>query len=212
MLFVSIVLDGVGVGDAPDAAAYGDAGSDTLGHVCAASHPRLPNLARLGLGRIRPLDGVAAVPASAASWGRLTETAAGKDSTTGHWELAGLVLHKPFPLYPDGFPPALVASDGTIFRRAGLTPSVPACLLRPVTTHGGCRPTYSGSSDHFRCDTSVTHLAVSCGWLQPRLTPPMYTPMARYGDRPQAAIAASDGAVQVSNAGPEYQVAAAAGG
>ncbi|MDX1419809.1 MAG: phosphopentomutase [Rubricoccaceae bacterium] len=110
MLIVSIVLDGAGVGEAPDAAAYGDLGSDTLGHVCAASRPHLPHLARLGLGRIRPLDGVEAVAAPAASWGRMTATAAGKDSTTGHWELAGLVLDAPFPTYPDGFPDEMIAA------------------------------------------------------------------------------------------------------
>ena len=108
MLLVSIVLDGAGVGGAPDAAAYGDAGSDTLGHVCASARPHLPNLARLGLGRIRPLEGIEPVEAPAASWGRMTETAAGKDSTTGHWELAGVVMDKPFPTYPDGFPPEVI--------------------------------------------------------------------------------------------------------
>src|SRR5690606_38860036 len=65
-------------------------------------------LARLGLGRIRPLEGVAAVEKPAASWGRMTETAAGKDSTTGHWELAGVVLDHPFPTYPGGFPPEVI--------------------------------------------------------------------------------------------------------
>ena len=108
MLFVSIVLDGVGVGDAPDASAYGDVGSDTLGHVCQVAQPHLPHFARLGLGRIRPLDGIEAVAEPMASWGRLTETAAGKDSTTGHWELAGLILDQPFPTYPDGFPPEVI--------------------------------------------------------------------------------------------------------
>ncbi|MEM1055532.1 MAG: phosphopentomutase [Bacteroidota bacterium] len=105
MLFVSIVLDGAGVGDAPDAAAYGDAGSNTLGHVCERERPHLPNLARLGLGRIADLAGVEAIAHPEASWGRLTERAAGKDSTTGHWALAGLVLETPFPTYPHGFPP-----------------------------------------------------------------------------------------------------------
>ncbi|NNF59227.1 MAG: phosphopentomutase [Rhodothermaceae bacterium] len=108
MLFVSIVLDGVGVGDGPDAAAYGDVGSDTLGHVCQVAQPHLPHFARLGLGRIRSLEGVEAVAEPMASWGRLTETAAGKDSTTGHWELAGLILDQPFPTYPDGFPPEVI--------------------------------------------------------------------------------------------------------
>ncbi|MEL6615061.1 MAG: phosphopentomutase, partial [Bacteroidota bacterium] len=108
MLFVTIVLDGAGVGDGPDAAAYGDAGANTLGHVCKTQRPHLPNLQRLGLGRIAPLLGVAPVASPEASWGRLTERAAGKDSTTGHWALAGLVLDRPFPVYPDGFPPEVV--------------------------------------------------------------------------------------------------------
>jgi phosphopentomutase len=108
-MFVTIVLDGVGVGAQPDAADYGDAGSHTLGHVCAERRPALPNLARLGLGRIATLEGVPAVDDPAASFGRMTEVSAGKDSTTGHWELAGLRLDTPFPTYPDGFPPDLIA-------------------------------------------------------------------------------------------------------
>ena len=105
-LVVTIVLDGAGVGDGPDAEAYGDAGADTLGHVVATQRPALPNLARWGLGKL-----VRGVPQRAdydASWGRLTERAAGKDSTTGHWALAGLVLETPFPTYPDAFPPGLI--------------------------------------------------------------------------------------------------------
>ena len=85
-----------------DAAAYGDAGADTLGHVVRQQRPALPNLTRWGLGRL--VDGVDDVERPAASWGRLTERAAGKDSTTGHWALAGLVLDEPFPTYTDGFP------------------------------------------------------------------------------------------------------------
>ena len=113
MLFVTLILDGAGVGDAPDADAYGDAGSDTLGHVCARERPHLPHLQRLGLGNAASLSGraLAGVPSAArpeASWGRMTERAAGKDSTTGHWALAGLVLETPFPTYPDGFPPEVV--------------------------------------------------------------------------------------------------------
>jgi phosphopentomutase len=107
-MFVTIVLDGVGIGAQPDADRYGDAGSHTLGHVCAEARPDLPNLARLGLGRIAPLDGVPAVDDPAASFGRMTEISAGKDSTTGHWELAGLRLDRPFPTYPDGFPPDVI--------------------------------------------------------------------------------------------------------
>ena len=135
MLFVTIVLDGVGVGDAPDAGAYGDAGSDTLGHVCAAERPRLPNLARWGLGRVAALDGVAPAESPAASWGTMTETAAGKDSTTGHWELAGVVLDCPFPLYPEGFPPEVIAAfcraarvEGVLGNRAASGTEILAAL------------------------------------------------------------------------------------
>ena len=104
MVVVSIVLDGVGIGDAPDAVHYGDAGSDTLGHVCETVRPSLPNLAELGLGLIRHLDGVEVARRPHASFGRMTAISAGKDSTTGHWELAGVVLDNPFPTYPNGFP------------------------------------------------------------------------------------------------------------
>lgn len=110
MLFVSIVLDGAGVGHAPDAEAYGDTGSHTLGHVCEQERPALPALERLGLGRTADLAGLAPVDTPEAAWGRLTERAAGKDSTTGHWALAGLVLDRPFPTYPDGFPPEVLAA------------------------------------------------------------------------------------------------------
>ena len=108
MRVVTVVLDGAGVGDAPDAAAYGDAGADTLGHVVRQQRPSLPNLTRWGLGHL--VRGLPVPPMPAASWGRLTESAAGKDSTTGHWSLAGLDLATPFPTYPDGFPPGVVAA------------------------------------------------------------------------------------------------------
>ncbi len=108
MRVVTVVLDGCGVGDAPDADVYGDAGADTLGHVVARHAPALPNLTRWGLGYL--VAGLPRPDAPAASWGRLTEVAAGKDSTTGHWSLAGLDLATPFPTYPDGFPPDVVAA------------------------------------------------------------------------------------------------------
>ncbi len=107
-LFVTIILDGVGIGAQPDAARYGDAGSDTLGHVCAVARPALPHLAQLGLGCIAPLAGVPPAPAPRAHYGRMREVSAGKDSTTGHWELAGLRLEQPFPTYPDGFPAEVI--------------------------------------------------------------------------------------------------------
>jgi phosphopentomutase len=105
-----VVLDGLGIGAAPDAAAWGDAGSDTLGNVLRATPGLLlPNLAALGLGRIADLPGVPPAGSPGAAWGRLDPASAGKDSTTGHWELCGLVLETAFPTYPDGFPAALLA-------------------------------------------------------------------------------------------------------
>ena len=104
-----IVLDSVGAGELPDAAAYGDVGSNTLAHVITAEHPKLPNLEHMGLCAIDtmpcepPADAVGAV-------GRAIETSPGKDTTTGHWEMAGIKLTKPFPTYPDGFPPDVIAA------------------------------------------------------------------------------------------------------
>lgn len=115
MRVVTIVLDGCGVGDAPDADAYGDAGADTLGHVVAQQQPALPTLTCWGLGHL--VAGLPRPDAPAASWGRLTEVAAGKDSTTGHWSLAGLDIATPFPTYPYGFPADVVA---TFCREAGV--------------------------------------------------------------------------------------------
>jgi phosphopentomutase len=105
-----LVLDGAGIGEAPDAAAYGDLGSNTLGNLArAVGGLQVPNLERLGLGRIAPLDGVAPVAHPAAAFGLMEPRSSGKDSTTGHWELAGVHLATPFPTYPHGFPAELVA-------------------------------------------------------------------------------------------------------
>ena len=104
-----IVLDGVGIGTAPTTAAYGDAGSDTLGNVAkAVGGLSLPNLERLGLGWCRPLAGLARPAAPAAAHGVALPASAGKDSTTGHWEICGVLLERPFRTYPDGFPPVLL--------------------------------------------------------------------------------------------------------
>lgn len=108
MLFVTIVLDGVGIGAQPDSESYGDATADTLGHVIAAESPALPHLQAMGLGNIRHLEGLSPSTAPVASFGKMTEVSAGKDSTTGHWELAGLRLEDPFPTYADGFPQDLI--------------------------------------------------------------------------------------------------------
>ena len=104
-----IVLDGLGIGPCPDQAAYGDAGSDTLGNVArAVGGLRLPNLQRLGLGWCRSILGLTPEDRPAAAYGVALPASAGKDSTTGHWEMCGVLLAKPFRTYPHGFPRELL--------------------------------------------------------------------------------------------------------
>jgi phosphopentomutase len=107
---IILVLDGVGIGAAPDVALYGDEGSDTLGNLSRAVGGLIvPHLAAAGLGKIRPLFGVPDVATPSGAWGLLQPRSAGKDSTTGHWEIAGVHLATPFPTYPRGFPPDVIA-------------------------------------------------------------------------------------------------------
>jgi phosphopentomutase len=107
---ILIVLDSVGCGDAPDAGDYGDEGSNTLSNTArAVGGLKLPNLGQLGLGNITSIQGVPPVESPSGAYGRLTAVSAGKDTTTGHWELAGVPLPRPFPTYPNGFPPDLIA-------------------------------------------------------------------------------------------------------
>ena len=99
-----IVLDSVGIGEMPDAGAYGDKGSDTLGNIARQRPLRLPNLCHLGLANIRVISGLAPAAEPAGAFGRCALASPGKDTTTGHWEMAGIHLEKPFPLFPKGFP------------------------------------------------------------------------------------------------------------
>lgn len=102
--FYLIVIDGLGAGAQEDAAKYGDENCNTLLHVCRETGCKLPNLQKMGLGNILQLESVPENPGSLAAWGRMREVSPGKDSTTGHWELAGIQLDRPFPTYPNGFP------------------------------------------------------------------------------------------------------------
>lgn len=115
-----VVCDSFGVGDAPDAATYDDEGSDTLGNMAAAvGGIEAPNLGALGLGLLTEVRGVEARAEEGTAHGRLTERSAGKDTTTGHWEMTGIVLERPFPLYPNGFPPEIMEPfEARIGRRA----------------------------------------------------------------------------------------------
>ena len=101
---ILIVLDSVGCGALPDAASYGDAGADTLGHIISTCHPHIPNMMEMGLGHI---DGVSFPPAPGKAkgcFGKMKEVSAGKETTTGHWEISGVQLARPFPTFPNGFP------------------------------------------------------------------------------------------------------------
>ncbi len=108
---ILVVLDGVGAGENPDSHAYGDDGASSLEHCAlAVGGLALPNLGRVGLGNITPILGTPPTPDASGSYGRMAEIGAGKDSTTGHWEITGVVLKKPLPTYPHGFPPDLVSA------------------------------------------------------------------------------------------------------
>lgn len=101
---ILIVLDSVGIGALPDAAAYGDAGADTLGHIINTCRPQLPNMMQLGLGNIDAISFSSDVTVPTGCYGKMREVSAGKDTTTGHWEIAGVQLSRPFPTFPEGFP------------------------------------------------------------------------------------------------------------
>jgi len=103
-----IVLDGAGIGAMPDAPDWGDAGSDTFGHILESRKLQLPNLQHYGLGNIRPLKDLPPVESPVGSYGRCALRSNGKDTTTGHWEMAGIILERAFPTYPNGFPPNVI--------------------------------------------------------------------------------------------------------
>ena len=106
---ILVVLDGVGAGANPDASDYGDTGASSLEHCAKAiGGLSLPNLGSIGIGNITPIEGTPPTDEARGAFGRMAEKAAGKDSTTGHWEMTGVVLHKPLPTYPHGFPPEVV--------------------------------------------------------------------------------------------------------
>lgn len=107
---ILIVLDSVGVGELPDAAVYSDEGSDTLGNIARQVTLDIPTLRQLGITRVSSVPVIFSDPDPIGAYGRMAEASPGKDSVTGHWELAGLVLEKPFPVFPGGFPADLMAA------------------------------------------------------------------------------------------------------
>ena len=123
---VLIVLDGAGIGAMPDAPEWGDAGSDTFGHICESRQLAMPNLQSLGLGNIRPLAGVPAIDSPRGGYGKCALKSNGKDTTTGHWEMAGIILERAFPTYPEGFPRAVIDQFIARTNVPGVLGNVPA--------------------------------------------------------------------------------------
>ena len=167
-----VVCDSWGVGDAPDAADYGDEGSDTLANTAdAVGGIRAPNLASLGLGSLTGIRGVDAAPAPGTAHGRATERSAGKDTTTGHWEMMGIRLDEPFPLYPDGFPTDLIGAfereigKTVLGNRAASGTEIIAELGEEHLRTGGPIVYTSGDSVfQIAAHKSVVDLALLYGW------------------------------------------------
>jgi phosphopentomutase len=157
-----IVCDSWGVGDAPDADAYGDAGSNTLGNTArAAGGLRAPTLATLGLGLLADIEGVEpSAPALGTAHGRATEVSAGKDTTTGHWEMMGIRVDQPFPLYPHGFPPEVLRPFQAAIGR-GVLGNIPAsgteiiAELGPAHLASGDPIVYTSGDSVFQIATHV---------------------------------------------------------
>lgn len=151
-----VVLDGAGVGALPDAARYGDAGSNTLGNLAEkVGGLDLPHLERLGLGNIAPIKGVPPAANPAAAWGKMAERSPGKDTTTGHWELAGVVLDRPFPVYPQGFPPEVIDTfEARIGRRVlGNKPASGTAVIEELGAEHlrtGCPIVYTSADSVFQ--------------------------------------------------------------
>jgi phosphopentomutase len=121
-----VVLDGAGIGAMPDAADWGDAGSDTFGHILESRTLQLPHLQRYGLGNVRSLAGLAPVEQPIGSYGRCALLSNGKDTTTGHWEMAGIILKQAFPTYPHGFPQAVLDRFVAETHVPGILGNIPA--------------------------------------------------------------------------------------
>ena len=121
-----VILDSVGIGEMPDAAAWGDDGSDTIGNTLKGNSVALPNIQRIGLGNIKHLNGVPAIESPQGSFGRCALFSNGKDTATGHWEIAGIVLKKAFPTFPNGFPDEVISRFISEAKVPGVLGNIPA--------------------------------------------------------------------------------------
>ncbi len=154
-----IVIDGVGIGELPDAALYGDAGANTL---CSTAEKtgglRLPAMEHLGLGNIAPIRGVGAVEHAAGCYGKMREVSKGKDSTTGHWELSGIVITKDFPYYPQGFPDAVIEKFCAVTGATGVLGNCVASGTQIIEEYGD-RHVRSGQPIVYTSADSVFQIA-----------------------------------------------------
>ena len=169
-----VICDSWGVGDAPDAEAYGDSGSNTLGNTSrAVGGVQLPNLEALGLGYLTAIQGVRPRADVGCAYGRATEQSAGKDTTTGHWEMMGIRLEHPFPLYPQGFPPEIVVPFQEALGRKILG-NVPASGTEIIAELGeehlrtGRPIVYTSGDSVFQiaCHKGIVPLATLYGWCR----------------------------------------------
>ncbi len=131
-----VVLDSVGIGEMPDAADWGDAGADTLGNILRLRKVFLPNLQKLGLANIRQFTDLPAVEKPISSFGKCALKSNGKDTTTGHWEMAGIILKKAFPTFPDGFPPRIIEDFVSFANVPGVLGNVAASGTRIIKDFG----------------------------------------------------------------------------
>jgi phosphopentomutase len=133
---ILMVLDSLGVGEMPDAADWGDAGSDTLGNILKSRRVDLPNLQKLGLANIRPLQDLPAIENPSGNYGKCTLKSNGKDTTTGHWEMAGIILEKAFPTFPQGFPQRIIDEFVAKTGVSGVLANVPASGTEIIKQYG----------------------------------------------------------------------------
>jgi phosphopentomutase len=177
-----IVLDSVGIGAMPDAAEFGDVGSDTLGNIAKKYRLTLPNLSRIGLANIKPLAGLAAPRHPAGAYGRCRLASPGKDTTTGHWEMAGIILEEPFPTYPNGFPRDLIAvfEDGIGRKVLGNKPASGTEIIKELGAEHmrtGCLIVYTSADSVFQIAAHekiipVDELYRMCGFARDLLQGP----------------------------------------
>lgn len=131
-----VVLDSAGIGEMPDAADWGDAGSNTLGHILESRTVNIPNLQRLGLGNITSLKGLPPVDSPTGAYGKCTLKSDGKDTTTGHWEMAGIILKQGFPKFPEGFPPRIIDEFVAQAKVPGVLANIPASGTEIIKQYG----------------------------------------------------------------------------